>query len=113
MLCSLVARKKRLDIIDGTSSHFNRYKGHVHAQLTTAGRIALRTPSGCRTDSHFVILFIILIVDTLGTTESSIANMSTRGMNDLLVYANHSMHINTMSIFNVHVNVCMLNISFF
>ena len=30
-------------------------------------------------------------------------------MNNLLVYANHSMHINTMSIFNVHVHVCMLN----
>ena len=30
-------------------------------------------------------------------------------MNDLLVYANHSMHINTMSIFNVLVHVCMLN----
>ena len=31
-------------------------------------------------------------------------------MNNLLVYANHSMHIIAMSIFNGHV--CMLNINF-
>ena len=51
------------------------------------------------------------MVDTLETTESSIANTSTRGMNNSLVYANHSMHINTMSIFYVHV--CMFNITFY